>query len=1037
MLPEMFPPNVGGSSAMKFACLVDECLLDSSRTGDPEDVSHVLCKGMGLSVVRAEASGELKQTLKGTGVPNHQSVLTAAILRLLAHPAANWLNTSEWRQDVLNYLERRLPHKVAQDLGLCGQDQAHEKLAKAATAVDHYDEAYSMSLTAPTSLGGFRKQRQAFMKTIRLDVASTLVQPFLPREWEARTGELFERVDMYIESRDSAAALEAYRGVVDAGEALRGSLQDYITRYSSILRDSLCDEVLRQTKDDFAQNKAAQPADVRLEKKGKKYPFHIEQAPVDLIFIVINEGPGYAYDVAVEVEADASVILLQKAISIGLMAPRQPAGLALPARLQVTGGAPIIEAVVSWRDFDGSEHKKEEIVELEAQSPDVDWEALQRANPYSLEPVDSEDRLVGRKELLNKLIGVFTGTQVGSAIIKGQKRVGKTSLAQTVARHLRNQGSIVAYLEAGDFVHATGEETVSTLGTKLCRSIAREDKRAKSIAVPNFDQHALNPLSDFVDDLAELTDNARLVIVLDEFDSLPTVLYSRDVVGDAFFESLRSISNRKNVGFMIVGGEKMNQIVHQQGYRLNKWDVMQVDYFGNRSEFETLVQRPATGLEYSDDALVLLHQETAGNPYFSNLICQRIINRVLVSRDSHITDTEVSAAIRDTAEEVEVNSFQHFWEDGILDTGVLRNERSLNRRKVLVAVSDCCTRAFPCTIEAVQKEGIAAGVPSVEGELREFVSRGVLVEPQEDSFDFKVPLFGRWLASQGVHAIIGPAEYRDEAAEERLRAESIRVKPDEIRRLVQGWGGRYRGQEITEGAVMEWLRQFGDRHEAQRAMFNILRGVRFYRESELRSLMGQVDAMVRRNLKRQVVSKRRKWADVCVSYLGDFGKSGSDLARVFADEADLYSSNVVEAGKLQAFVREGDGVKVVLFLDDFVGTGEQVLSYFEESQSFLAWLAEERRLRVLFVALVADAAGWSRVEQEVDRRGWPVEVRNVQLLSEADKLFSEEGTVFEEDDQRKLARKNATHFGGKAGAQTSSRLWKPRLSGCVRARMSE
>lgn len=53
------------------------------------------------------------------------------------------------------------------------------------------------------------------------------------------------------------------------------------------------------------------------------------------------------------------------------------------------------------------------------------------------------------------------------------------------------------------------------------------------------------------------------------------------------------------------------------------------------------------------------------------------------------------------------------------------------------------------------------------------------------------------------------------------------------------------------------------------------------------------------------------------------------------------------------------------------------------------------------------------MEQEVDRRGWPVEVRNVQLLSEADKLFSEEGTVFEEDDQRKLARKNATHFGAK------------------------
>ena len=115
----------------------------------------------------------------------------------------------------------------------------------------------------------------------------------------------------------------------------------------------------------------------------------------------------------------------------------------------------ILSCRVSWRNYDGSTVSEPFDIFLDGQRADVDWDALEYQDPYSLEPVDSEEELSGRSEQMAQLRALAIRKQMGSLILWGQKRVGKTSIAKTLASRLSRQadpGYHVLYVESGDYV---------------------------------------------------------------------------------------------------------------------------------------------------------------------------------------------------------------------------------------------------------------------------------------------------------------------------------------------------------------------------------------------------------------------------------------------------------------------------------------------------------------------------------------------------------------------------------------------------------
>jgi hypothetical protein len=506
------------------------------------------------------------------------------------------------------------------------------------------------------------------------------------------------------------------------------------------------------------------------------------------------------------------------------------------------------------------------------------------------------------------------------------------------------------------------------------------------------------------------------MFILDEFDELPTGLYERSPIGDAFFLTIRSISGKEPFGFILVGGEKMEFVMSRQGAKLNNFNEVRLDYFNRGthwSDFSDLVRRPVESwFEVSDGALTSLYQETAGNPYFTKFICDRLFKTMVGRRDCHVTYKEVAEATRQAVAAAKSPRFQHFWEDGVIEVGQKVEEIMMMRRKVLLALAEALRRHGP-TRQAIKEEAKKDGLSEaiVDAELRDFERRQVVAR-QADAYRCKVRLFETWLKEKGVNEIIESVQAADAVLHRRQEEEKLRVGPEEIVAVVRAWGN-YKGRRTTEDQVRTWLNQFGD-NASQRLMFQILRSIRFYSDDEIRDKMKVAHGIVARKLVRRVESGKRKRSDILVSYLEDSpAKSGSNYAKRYSDENEIYFENIVVRSDLAKRLEGQHGFQALVFVDDFVGTGESAASHFAKLAEEYGEMIRTCGLRVFFVAVAGFQDGKARLESRLEQLRLPVKVHLCDPLDETARCFSDRSAVFADPMDRQRAKDIAYRLGHK------------------------
>lgn len=997
-------------------------MIQRSRGGDAKGRERELKDGA-LRCIVALAGWELsgEEDAEGTALRilddyrelENRRLLAICLLRLLAERAMRWVSEPPWRPKVVTLVESQLAddlyHDARIDRGMLGHEKV-DLLGKSVRAQEGYLEEALQMLTSLDRLGA---HRQSLMKALNSTLGKIILHPFLPGDIQGRLGELYARADAYLERRKDLGVVDTLNSAIEEIGQFVETLEESGTIYSQRLIHGVGEKLRALIEEDFAKNRAAQPTKVSIEARHKKYPLHLIGENFDLGVLVRNEGPGYAYDTRLEILADDSLKILSNVIEVGRLAPTQIQPVEIRSQLLESRHEVRTWMQVDWHDFDGSRRSNYFDFVLQGQRSDIEWEALAQSDPYSLEPVSTEEELVGRKDVMNRLIATAQGRSVGSSIVQGQKRVGKTSIAKAFKSHLERLGYMVVYLEGGQFGYPTAAATVRSLGSMLYREIVELEPRASRMQPPEFDE-ALAPLGEFLDEVMKLARDGRIIIVLDEFDQLPLELYDRGPIGNAFFLTLRSISALPKVGFLLVGGEKMAHIMDCQGYQLNKWSVVPVDYFTRESDwadYRELVQRPVSDtLEYTEDAFVALHEATGGNPYFTKLVCQQVFRMAVNRRDCHITRAEINKAVETTVKETDKNTFQHFWEDGIFDTGERATEKSVRRRKILIALCDALAEQCPASLGATAGNRLVRDIATVDTDLGEFVTRKVLVGGSErDTYDFKVPLFHKWLKSRGVHDVIATFADLDAVLSERQQEERTKVQPGEIVDLVKRWGV-YKGQSITEDRVRAWLEQFIGPKE-QRAMFAILKGLRFYSDGFVRQKMGEVHGIVKRGLIRGIEPGKVKRSDILVSYLDSPAKSGGRFASLYAEEASIYVENVIEKGKLAQALAEKEDVGVLVFVDDFVGTGRSACEYLRQLDVTISQIVAERGIKVFFIAVVAYVVGWKSVEEAAENLQMNVQSHCCELLDESARCFGARSVIFSDAKEREFAKSIALRHG--------------------------
>ena len=676
--------------------------------------------------------------------------------------------------------------------------------------------------------------------------------------------------------------------------------------------------------------------------------------------------------------------------------------------------AVVLSCLFNWKDPNGVQRFGEETLKLTAQR-EVDW-AGAGVNPYSLGSIRSQDRLVGRDDDLNALRVGIRGMQ--SFCITGQKRVGKTSIARVLRKEFQDSKEHLAiYITFGDLVTTSWPALVHSLYEAINDELeegARAELPPVEVFVGNQSRHSRV----FLRELERKLDGRRVLCIIDDFDEIDERMYKGEEAKELFLR-FRTLIDRGDFSFVLVGSEKLPDVMKYQGERLNQVRQQSLNYFRDRSSLQQLAADPARPyLEYSDDAVDEIWRYSAGNPYYATHICSSVYLDMVGRRDHYVGRADVQRSVEAICADSSVSTFQHFWTDGIFEGGRDTARRQYLNAALLSACAQCCGGEEEQYVERktlVADSNLRMYDPEqVRFHLDNLVHRGVLLQKAE-RVRLRVPLFEKWLLAVGEAAV--RSSFREEDLEVRLAPAVSGPEPREIVEIARDL--HYQGEPVNEIKVNAWLKQFGF-GENQKLALRLLEGVKksgYYSEAKIHAECKALHGMMLQEFANEEefakVMERRRVSNVFVTHFEGEGRSGGRMLHAYRI-ANSLATNLVGSMEEAARFVTGQGKKErkcgVVFVDDFIGTGGSCAEGLRRFGERLEKIQGEMRNKL--VVGVAALVGFKTGVETVRANGRVAcHVVTTRELGAEDRAFAPEANIFDSDDDRIAAEKLCRDIG--------------------------
>ncbi|GAB2601706.1 ATP-binding protein [Kribbella endophytica] len=283
-------------------------------------------------------------------------------------------------------------------------------------------------------------------------------------------------------------------------------------------------------------------------------------------------------------------------------------------------------------------------------------------------PVDDPGMFFGRDGLVDEISSYLMNARSGRCYaLYGQKRTGKSSVLQRVQEKLIGDGVLVASVSmgtvdrhaitagfVGQVVDAYRNQVGVQLGPKVAERLLRRFPDQNEV-----DKQPLRSLQKTVSASrallrAEGLSEPRFAVVVDEFTYLFEIL-RRQHVPPAQSDELRDFMRQwkgfleaKLFSALVVGQDSMPNFLRAFPNEFSIMHTRRLDYL-SMEETERLADEPIRNADGSSRfvgyALNVVPMYTSGHPFFTQIVCDRIVSIVNEGKRHEVAESDVEAAI--------------------------------------------------------------------------------------------------------------------------------------------------------------------------------------------------------------------------------------------------------------------------------------------------------------------------------------------------------------------------------------------------------
>jgi AAA+ ATPase superfamily predicted ATPase len=1009
---------------MKVEDEIEELISSLDQNSNMETL-HLLFRKICLSLKLNDSSPQTSLLEQNNSSTIKKTVVSFLLRILNVQSNLLWLD-SGLRHKVINLFNEVLSPQIYKIVGLEDKNNSHDIFAKLQTIHSDIIAEFERIVSAIVSIETAISIKQSYLKLLKNPKADIFIkhqvydQSLVAKE---RIIEFFNKLENYsqadrIDSIDAFSSLEV---------VYNNFIVDINSHGKNIYVKSFIEKILsasyQMAKLSFKNSNVQITGELSLKALERKYPLHILNTPFHVKLAIVNSGPGIAFDTNIIIlDSDKEIKIVTQEVNMGTIDVGRHEIIIMVSSLSFSPHPPVLIGILSWGNYKNERTEIDFEISIIPQNGTLDWDRIKYEQPYSLESVDSESELVGRKDLLENISSKLSLRKGESSIIYGQKRVGKTSLARIVQNRFKQKdGFLTLFIETGSLDKSSPAQFIKSLGEKIIRQLKKSFPRIGDNNITFIS--SLYPLVSYVEEVIESDKNVRIILVFDEFDEIPPQLYPYTEDGNSFFHNLRSLSGESGdgrVALILVGGENMN-VIMQSTDKLNKFDAWNVGYF-NKSEywddFKELLTMPVHEIiEYSDESLLKLYEFTEGNPFYTKFVAKTLYKKMCEKRCSFISVDEMEDAINDTILHLEAINLNHFWSDGIrVEDPERRDLIETQRRRFLIAFAEKLRNEKKPTKKELIDDLSLSAIPCKEI-LESFISRNIVVE-EFGYLRIKPKLFEVWLIEKGVHTL--RASFSDEDAQKAFndKDEKAYVSSAEIIELSESWE-LYRGSKIGSEDIRSWLDQFENNLE-RRLAFKLLKNINFYGETKIREKLKIIHNSIKKEIIHSMNTGERVRKDILISSFGQLTKSGPSYLRIYAAENSITSHSVKSYHELGKSIEADENIKAIVFIDDIIASGESMLGHINKLNEDIGIILENRNILIVIGIICGMSSGVDNCISGIEKLdiNYKIIIKTCDILSNENKCFHEKSSIFDNDHERSKALAMARKYGTRVDSRS-------------------
>ena len=325
---------------------------------------------------------------------------------------------------------------------------------------------------------------------------------------------------------------------------------------------------------------------------------------------------------------------------------------------EISGNPLSLEYTVSYYDPDRQfvKYTSEKPLYVLPLIDNSELNAMADKNPFRTDQeIDDERMFVGRDHLLEEVSTYAIDQPRGSLLmLHGQRRVGKSSLLLFLERGADRVGVDKQVLGVRVTWLNHTDQSAPILMYEIAIAIQRKYKQqyGRELSIPDIHEFQSSYSFAFNNMLRELESSGirRLILMWDEFDGLVNNLDKPEMRFDRiFFEYLRGLSKRKGVTLVLIGGELMPILFERWGEVFNHDRTWRIAYLSpTDGSVERLVRNDYVKnvLSFSDDAVDMIKECSACNPFFVQLICRELVNTAKSQKSPQVCRLDVEEVVK-------------------------------------------------------------------------------------------------------------------------------------------------------------------------------------------------------------------------------------------------------------------------------------------------------------------------------------------------------------------------------------------------------